>query len=193
MIPCEDEQITNILSNSMLSEYYIKLAEDMNVLAPKKPEEVIKEHLEDRRGAEKIDSALNNLSWTYINAFVNVGTGQDALMQKTDDPWIRNVKDDGIIAATASLGFVYLWDINGCSSVISDYLELKDGFAKAGACIGIGLANSGVWSDVDPAKALLEESLESKENSVKMGATMGLGLAYAGTAREDFLESICPI
>lgn len=112
-------------------------------------------------------------------------------MQKTEDPWIRNVKDEGIMAATASLGLIYLWDINGCSSVISDYLDLKDGFAKAGACIGIGLANSGIWSEVDPAKGMLEDVLENtKENCVKLGAIMGLGLAYAGTARDDLTELI---
>ena len=94
------------------------------------------------------------------------------------------------MAATASLGMIYLWDINGCSSKISDYLDLKDGWHKAGACIGIGLANSGIWSDVDPAKAILEEQLESKEESVQMGAIMGLGLAYAGSGRQDLVELI---
>jgi 26S proteasome regulatory subunit N1 len=35
--------------------------------------------------------------------------------------------------------------------------------------------------------------LESKDNTVKLGASVGLGIAYAGTARPEFLESLCPI
>jgi len=162
----------------------------MDVLEPKTPADVLKTHLED--GGNKIDSAMLNLADTYVNAFVNVGSGKDALMQKENENWLTHVKDDGIMAATASLGFIYLWDINGCSSKISDYLDLKDGFHKAGACIGIGLANSGIWSDIDPAKAILEENLDSKEECVRMGAIMGLGLAYAGSGRADLVELISP-
>jgi len=184
---CEDEELVSVFSNSLLSEFYIKLSEELGVLEPKKPDEVLKTHLED---GGKIDSSLLNLANTYVNAFVNVGSGQDCLMQKEDENWLQSVKDDGVMAATASLGMIYLWDINGCSSKISDYLDLKDGWHKAGACIGIGLANSGIWSDVDPAKAILEEQLESKEESVQMGAIMGLGLAYAGSGRQDLVELI---
>jgi len=112
---------------------------------------------------------------------------------QTDDPWISNVKQEGIMSAVASLGLIYLWDVDGCEEKISDYFNVKDGYAKAGACIGFGLANSGVWNELDQAKALLEEHLESKDATVKLGAAIGLGIAYAGTARAEFLETLCPI
>lgn len=193
VLECENEELVEIFSNSLLSEFYIKLATELNVLAPKKPEEVLKTQIDDSSPSGKIDSAKLNLADTYVNAFVNVGTGQDSLMQREGkEPWIHSVKDAGIMAATASLGLIFLWDFHGCSSAISDYLDMKDGWAKAGALLGIGLSNSGVWSELDPAKAILEDNLESSEECVKKGAIVGLGLAYAGTAREEFLETITP-
>jgi 26S proteasome regulatory subunit N1 len=193
ILECENEELVDIFSNSKLSEFYIKLATELNVLAPKKPQEVLKTQIDDSNPSSKIDSAKLNLADTYVNAFVNVGTGQDALMQGgAKEPWIHSVKDTGIMAATASLGLIFLWDFHGCSSAISDYLDMKDGYAKAGALLGIGISNSGTWSELDPAKAILEDSLESPELCVKKGAIIGLGLAYAGTAREEFLETISP-
>lgn len=192
-VETEDDTLLELMSNSMLSEYYKKLCEDLDVMKPKKPEDIYKQQFEEGEGAEgKLDSAQANLADTYVNAFVNIGTGKDSLMQEKE-PWIANVKKEGILAATASLGLIYQWDIEGCEEAIADYLDLKDGFAKAGACIGIGISNSGVFSELDPAKAILEEYLESEDNTVKLGSSIGLGIAYAGTAREDFLETLCPI
>jgi len=59
--------------------------------------------------------------------------------------------------------------------------------------IGIGLNNSGVFSENDPAKALLYELLAKKELASKFGAAIGLGFAYAGTAREEFIEQLVPL
>lgn len=87
-------------------------------------------------------------------------------MLKHDDkegPWLHKVKTDGAISAVASLGLTFLWDIDGGAKEIYDYLQLKDSFAKMGACIAIGLYNTGVSSDVDPAKALLEEQMDQKK------------------------------
>ena len=191
-VETEDETLTNLMSNTMLSEYYIKLCEDLDVMKPKKAEEIYKAQFEEGNEANQLPSAQANLADTYVNAFVNLGTGKDTLMQESD-PWIANVKKEGILAATASLGLVYLWDVDGCEEQISDYLDLKDGWAKAGAAIAVGISNSGIWNELDQAKGILEEMIESDNAQVKMGAAMGLGIAYAGTAREDFLDILTPL
>ena len=50
----------------------------------------------------------------------------------------------------------------------------------------MGVLNSGVRNECDPALALLTEYVENKAPAnIKMGATLGLGLAYAGSAREE--------
>lgn len=192
VVDTTDEELTEIMSNSKLSEFYLKLVKDLDIEKPKHPDDIYKAHLDNKVSKEDLESLQHNLAMTYTNAFVNIASTKDTLMS-AKDPWISHVRNEGILAATASIGMINLWNVEESTSAISDYLDLKDGWAKAGACIGIGIANSGIWSEVDPAKAILEENLDSKEPCVKMGAAMGLGMAYAGTAREDFRDLLCPI
>lgn len=63
------------------------------------------------------------------------------------------------MSAVGTLGLIHMWNFEEFSNVISDYFDLKDGYAKAGACIALGLSTSGVWDENDTARALLEESL----------------------------------
>jgi len=194
-LPELDEEINKILSNSLLSPFFQQLAKDLEVADPKKPEDIYKTHLENRKGAGQIDSAKQNLASTFVNAFVNAGSGKDALMltKQEDQPWINKVKNEGLTAASASLGMLFLWDPSGASNHINDYLELTDGFTKMGACIGLGLSNAGIIDECDPAKAILEEKINGKEEYSRIGSIIGIGMAYSGTAREEFLESLIPI
>lgn len=84
-----------------------------------------------------------------------------------------------MLSAVASLGLIHMWNFEEFSSSIADYFDLKDGFAKAGACIAIGLSTSGVWDENDPARAFLEDAFSSQDDIMKLGASMGLGLCYA--------------
>lgn len=74
--------------------------------------------------------------------------------------------------------------------MISDYFDLKDGFAKAGACVALGLTTTGVWDENDPALAFLTEALESSDVTMKLGAAIGFGFAYSGSAREEFKDTL---
>ena len=195
LIPELDEEMTKILSNSMLTSFFQQLAKDLEVVEAKKPEDIYKTHLENRKGSSTIDSAKQNLASTFVNAFVNAGSGNDALMLgKVDDqPWINKVKNEGLTAAAASLGMTFLWDPSGASNHINDYLELTDGYSKMGACIALGLSNAGIIDECDPAKAVLEEKINGKEDYSRLGSIIGLGMAYSGSAREEFLETLIPI
>lgn len=185
----ENEENMRIMSNSMLSEYFIILCKDLDVLNPKKPKEIYKGMIEDK--SDKIDSAQLNLGDSFVNGFVNIGTCKEALLEvENEKPWIQRVKDSGIMSTVASLGLVYMWNFEEFSSKISDYFDLKDGYAKAGACIALGLSSSGVWDESDPAKALLEDTLSSDEECMKIGSIIGLGLAYAATSRTDLKETL---
>lgn len=115
------------------------------------------------------------------------------IKENNQDPWTDKVRRDGLIAAVASIGLVDLWDHDqGCNDV-APFLSLSDGFAKQGACIGIGLFCSGVTSEVDPAKGLLMEHINGNENDSKLGSVIGLGIAYAGSARDDITEELIPL
>ena len=192
VVETKDQELTDIMSNSRLSEYYQKLLKDLDVEKPKHPDDIYKSHL-DKKDQTNLESLQHNTAMTYTNAFVNMVSTKDALMLDQKDPWVSHVSKASLMSAVASIGLIDMWNIEESTSNLDSYLNLKDGYAKAGACIGLGIANSGVWSDVDPARAILEEAISSKDLIMKLGASIGLGLAYAGTAREDFRDVLCPI
>ncbi len=63
------------------------------------------------------------------------------------------------MTAVGSLGIIHLWNFEELSDQVSDYFDLKDGYAKAGACIALGLSCSGVYDENEPALAMLSENL----------------------------------
>jgi 26S proteasome regulatory subunit N1 len=171
----------------------------LNVLEPKHPDQIFKTHLEDKRnryGAAKIDGAKKNLAISYVNAFVNAGFGSDLLIsnQEASSDWVFQNKEDGQIAAAASVGMMLLWDIDEGLSQIDKYMERSEHDIVAGSFMALGLVNSGITNECDPVQAILLDKLETcREEKLKIGALMGLSFTYAATARADLLEAISPI
>lgn len=182
----------NAMSNNMLKYFFGLFMKDLDLETPKKPADIYKKMLDEKELSNKV--ALLNLGDSFVNAFVNMGSGKDSLLLKKiaegETPWINEVKENGMMSTTASLGMIYLWNFEDGMSVIDEYRDLQDGFLKAGACIAIGLATSGVWNENDPAKAILLDSLETNDNAIKTGVAMGLGLAYAGSGRTDLDDTL---
>lgn len=58
--------------------------------------------------------------------------------------WIFKNKDHGKAAATASLGLVTLWDVEGGLPQLDKYLYSKDPHVVAGALLGVGIVNSNI-------------------------------------------------
>lgn len=111
-----------------------------------------------------------------------------------DEKWIFKVKEEGQIAAGASLGMILLWDIDEALTQIDKYMDHPNIQIQAGSFMAIGIVNSGIKNECDPVGAILRDKLESVlKQDGKIGALMGLSFAYAGSAREDLLESISPI
>ncbi|GJN18991.1 hypothetical protein PR202_gb06217 [Eleusine coracana subsp. coracana] len=108
----DKEVLQEIVNNTKLSEGYLTLARDIEVMEPKSPEDIYKVHLIDGRGASSsLDSARQNLAATFVNAFVNAGFGQDKLMTAPSDSsssgssgnWLFKNKEHGKSSAAASL------------------------------------------------------------------------------------------
>jgi hypothetical protein len=76
-----------IASNAKLSENYLALARDLDVMEAKTPEDIYKSHLVEGRtpSGAATDSARQNLATTFVNAFVNAGYGHDKLMTAAAD------------------------------------------------------------------------------------------------------------
>jgi 26S proteasome regulatory subunit N1 len=99
----------------------------------------------------------------------------------------------GMMSAAASLGAIFLWDVENGLTQIDKYLYSTDDYVKAGALLAIGLVTSGVKNESDPALALLSEQVTASKEVLRVAAIVGLGIAYAGTAREEVMELLLPL
>ena len=98
-----------------------------------------------------------------------------------------------MMSATASIGLVLLWDVDGGLTQIDKYLYSPEDYIKAGALLACGIVNTGVRNDCDPALALLSDYVDHSSPVMTIGAIFGLGLAYAGSNREDLVELLLPV
>ncbi|MCJ1335354.1 proteasome regulatory particle base subunit [Bachmanniomyces sp. S44760] len=195
----EDQELAECLNNTKLPDHFKSLAKELNILEPKVPEDIYKSHLESSRtaGLTNVDSARHNLASGFVNAFVNAGFGNDKMMLVDGDKtsWVWKTKDDGMMSTTASLGMLLQWDVETGLDKIDKFTYAQEDQIKAGALLAIGILNSGVRIDSDPAMALLSDAdnIDSKSVPMRMASIMGLGLSYAGTNKEDLLELLLPI
>lgn len=199
----EDDDLNDLIGNSILSEQFHSLGRDLDVVDAKTPEDIYKSHLSETGGftrsrrdsASQVDSARANLASTFVNAFVNAGFGHDKLMTENDSEWLYKNKDHGMMSAAASLGMILLWNVEEGLAQIDKFLYSNDDYVKAGAALAVGILSSGVRNDADPALALLQEHVEdpSINHTMKCAAITGLGIAYAGSKRSDVMELLVAI
>jgi 26S proteasome regulatory subunit N1 len=194
------EKLNQLIGNETMSEQFLKLAKDLDVMDAKTPEDIYKSHLAETGGFSRrrdiggapVDSARANLASTFVNAFVNAGFGEDKLMTPNND-WLYKNKDHGMMSAAASLGMLMLWNVEEGLTQIDKFLYSSEEYVKAGAALSVGILSCGVSNDADPALALLTEHVEGDSHIMKCAACTGLGIAYAGSAREDVMDVLVPV
>ncbi|THG05618.1 hypothetical protein TEA_000803 [Camellia sinensis var. sinensis] len=184
------ETLQGIINNGKLSEGYLMLARDIEVMEPKSPDDIYKAHLLHGRASAgaSVNSVGKNLADTFVNAFVNAGFGQDKLMTVPSEAssggssgnWVFKNKEHVKASAAASLGMILLWDVDSGLAQIDKYFHSDDKNVIAGALLGVGILTCGVEHECDPALRLLADYVDKEDSSIKIGAIMGLGLAYAG-------------
>lgn len=192
----ENDDLVEIMSNSHLNNHFLNLARELDIMEPKTPEDVYKSHLENSRppfGGGQVDSARQNLAASFVNGFVNAAFGQDKLLMEDGNKWLYKNKEHGMLSATASLGLVLLWDVDGGLTPIDKYLYSSEDYIKSGALLACGIVNCGVRNECDPALALLSDYVLHNSNVMRLGAILGLGLAYAGSNREAVLSLLTPV
>ncbi|KAE8352637.1 armadillo-type protein [Aspergillus coremiiformis] len=195
----EDQSFMDCLNNTLIPSHFKSLGKELNILDPKMPEDIYKTHLESSRGAglTNVDSARHNLASAFVNSFANAGFGNDKMMLVEGDkgPWVWKTKDDGMLSTTASMGMLMHRDVDVGLDKIDKFTYATEDQIKAGALLSIGILNSGVRLDSDPALALLSDpdNLEAKNVPMRVASIMGLGLAYAGSNKEDLLDVLLPI
>ena len=177
--------LLSILSNTHLSDYYIEFATNLDLLTPKSPEDVYKQHLESR--TTSTDSNKHHLASSIVNAWLNIGYKSNV---QSDDT-IHKYKDLAKLTSIASIGSIHQWDINGLNH-IDKYMYNENEFISSGAYLAIGLTCIHLKHESDPCLALLEDALTNASVLTRSTAIMGLGCAYAGTARLDVLNVLLP-
>merc|ERR1719334_1367159 len=190
------DEIIEIMSNSHLNNHFLNLGRELDIMEAKTPEDVYKSHLDNVRpvfGGSNVDSARQNLASSFVNGFVNAGFGQDKLLMEDGQKWLYKNKDHGMMSATASIGLILLWDVDGGLTQIDKYLYSPEDHIKAGALLACGIVNTGVRNDCDPALALLSDYVLHSSNVMRLGAIFGLGLAYAGSNRQDVIQLLLPV
>lgn len=190
------EALEDVLASTALSESFLTLARDLDVMEPKTPDDIYSKATTGRAGnlpSSSVDSARKNLASTFVNAFVNAGFGTDKQVTTDGNNWIFKNKDHAMTSATASLGMIHMWDVDTGLSQIDRYTYSKEDQVKAGALLGIGVVNAGVKNDCDPALGLLSEYVDQANPTLRVSAILGLGIAYAGAARDEINEMLTPI
>eukprot|EP01100_Stratorugosa_tubuloviscum_P001671 TRINITY_DN1378_c0_g1_i1.p1 TRINITY_DN1378_c0_g1~~TRINITY_DN1378_c0_g1_i1.p1 ORF type:complete len:865 (-),score=424.26 TRINITY_DN1378_c0_g1_i1:147-2741(-) len=183
-----DDNYLNIINNTKLSEYFHALATDLEVSEPKKPDDVFK----SMNTENTIPAARNKLAQIFANAFANVGSGKDKLLLEKDSHNLNNT-EFGLTTTIASIGLLFLWDIDNGLQKIDPFLYSTNEYAQAGALLAAGIISANIRNECDPALGLINDFLVNKHPlNVRACALLGLGIAYAGTAREDILSSIEP-
>ncbi|ELT94307.1 hypothetical protein CAPTEDRAFT_150361 [Capitella teleta] len=191
----EADVLNDLISNSHLNTNFVALARELDIMEPKVPEDIYKSNLEPSRpgiGPGNIDSARHNLAASFVNGFVNTAFGKDKLLEEEGNKWLYKNKEHGMMSATATLGLILLWDIDGGLTQIDKYLYSSEDYIKAGALLACGIVTSGVRNECDPALALLSDYVLHSNNTMRIGAIAGLGLAYAGSNREDVISLLLP-
>lgn len=194
----DDQDLADCFNNTQITNHFKTLAKELNILDPKMPEDIYKTHLESRgAGLTNVDSARHNLASAFVNAFANAGFGNDKMMLVDGDkgPWVWKTKDDGMMSTAASIGMLLHRDVEEGLDKIDRFTYAQEDQIKAGALLAIGILNSGVRIDSDPALALLSDpdNLESKSIPMRVACIMGLGLSYAGSNKEELLDILLPI
>ena len=67
---------------------------------------------------------------SFVNGFVNAGFGHDKLLMEDGQKWLYKNKEHGMMSATASIGLVLLWDVDGGLTQIDKYLYSPEDYIK---------------------------------------------------------------
>jgi len=195
----EEMTLNELIGNTTLSDRFLAVARDMNVVEPKTAEAIYKLKGEggptSRRtnGAAVIaDSARANLATSFVNGLVNAGFCKDTLMTVEGSAWVSRNKDHGMLSATASLGMVMMWNIDEGLNQYDPFLHHTEPYVRAGTLLGIGIMSSGVRNESDAAIAVLSEHLEDKHDCIRQAVASGLGIAYAGARKEELEALLLP-
>lgn len=192
----DNEEVQQCINNNHAHRYFQYLVTELNLLAPKVPEDIYKSHLETSfyPPSTKMESGKKNLAAAFVNGFINAGYSDEKLISK--EKWVYKTRDEGRLSTVASLGLVNLWNVENGLQALDQFQYNENANLKAGAVLGMGISTNGVHDDVESTYYLLEEFIHNREKDdaiIVASAITGLGIAYAGSENENVLNLLSPI
>lgn len=187
-----NEDVLELMNNCHLNKHFITVGRQLDVLAPKAPSDIHKS--KNVSSLLALDTEASVVGSTFLNCFINAAFSNDKLVL-TDKSmnWICRHKDIGKVSATASMGVICLWDVDGGLNKIDKYLYSKDVYIKAGALLAFGIVNCTIKSEFEPAYLLLSEHVSSDSEPVQLSSIVGIALAYVGTNHHNAIDSIIKV
>ncbi|EEC13565.1 26S proteasome regulatory subunit rpn1, putative [Ixodes scapularis] len=151
--------------------------------------------LEPSDEIENYDDLAEIVSNTSINDhFMALARELDIMEPKTpEDIYKSHLDNTRMFSATASLGLILLWNVDGGLTQIDKYLYSTEDYIKAGAILACGIVNCGVRNECDPALALLSDYVLHSSTLMRIGSILGLGLAYAGSNNKEVIVLLLPV
>ncbi|KEG15251.1 putative 26S proteasome regulatory non-ATPase subunit [Trypanosoma grayi] len=188
----ENELISDAMGNMRLAQLYRYVAQELDAMTPKAPEDVFKTGIDGNVVNNSTDGSFK-LVCSFASGLVNCGFGKDIYLTEKSASWPYEQTESRLVATTAMLGLIHLWDHAEGLQEIYKYFYADAANIKAGACLAAGVAMCGVTNPFDPALGLLADSVGAPQKEVSIGAILGLGYAYAGTQRDDIKELLIPM
>ncbi|KCV72142.1 hypothetical protein H696_01546 [Fonticula alba] len=203
----ELQELTDSLNNSHQTKHFLKLAQELEVLEAKSPEDIFKVHLETQQRASSTANVPTVVN-AFVSAFVNAGFQSDRYLVGQDlsdlslgvtprgartlpynNLHLGNQPAARTIVA-AALGMLSMWDIDAGVALLDPLLT---GDMSEGAVFGLGLVSSNVRHQMDILFLMLSGYLESDDPQVVRSAVLALGMAYSGSGRPDVADLLCNI
>ncbi|KRZ06168.1 26S proteasome non-ATPase regulatory subunit 2 [Trichinella zimbabwensis] len=183
--------LKELMSNSNMSQYFLALARELDIMEPKVPEDIYKSNASEHT-VPQIDSVRQNIGTIFVNAFINAGFCVDRMITEDAATWFYKNREHGMVSAAASQGLIYRWDVDNGLTNIDKFMYSADDNIRAGSLLAVGIVSCGVHHECDPAQALLLEFLQSDKHILRVCSTLGIGLAYANSKLESVHTTILP-
>ncbi|KAH9421899.1 26S proteasome non-ATPase regulatory subunit 2 [Dermatophagoides pteronyssinus] len=188
-----DQLLLDALSNHRLSQEFLLVAKQLDLLKPKVPHEIVHKNSSRRNRRKRVllptYSKQSVLATSFMNCFINAAFGTDKLVFGGPD-WIGRHKDLCRMTATATIGILCLWDMQNGPLKVDRFLRIRDENIKAGALMAFGLISTSIKSDHEPAYQLLKDYITNRSQSIRIGSIVGLAMAYLGTNHGDVINSV---
>jgi 26S proteasome regulatory subunit N1 len=182
------EELNELIGNEKLSEEFLKVAQDLDVMDPKTPEDIYKSHLAETGGFSRrrdagnagVDSARANLASTYVNAFVNAGFGQDKVSRSSHTVnYISHFQFS--LNAPQSLSPFLSFVHPQLMTPDNEWLYKNKDHGMMAAAASLGLIQ--LWN-VEEGLAQIDKFLYSSEEYVKAGAALAVGILSSGVRND---------